>query len=231
MSKNGLRAILTKEEIVPTRTARDFLDQSQAVDDVYKSHVRTYIPLQTGSDEASGVKSFAKKFIKQVKEQRSPRGYITADFGYGKTSAGLFVWEQAQENRLVAVPPFSLSRLEDLLDATTGWVVYILEKTAPTLVDKALSIYQSYRDRDLAKMADVYGVTVEQAERMLADGRLQLEIKPKDIVEFFVRMTDVVLEAGFEGLIVIPDELQQYLEPEIKSGKVGNLDQRNRKSV
>lgn len=223
MSKEGLRAILTKEEIVPTSTAQDFLNQAKAVDDVYKQHVRTYIPLQTGSDEASGVTAFAKKFIKQVKEKRSPRGYITADFGYGKTSAGLFVWEQAQENRLIAVPPFSLTRLEDLLDATTGWVAYILGKTAPNFVDNILQIYGSYRDRDLSNIAERYGVTLEQAEQMLADGRLQLEIKPKDIVTFFVQITDVVLEAGFEGLIVIPDELQQYLAPEIKSGKIDPL--------
>lgn len=223
MKMDGLRAILDKDEIVPTRIARDFLDHPQEVDDLYKHHVRTYIPLRTGSDEASGVNDFSKKFVRQVKEARSPRGYITADFGYGKTSAGLFVWQQAQEARLVAVPPFKLNRLEDLLDATAGWIAYILQKTTPTLVERVNDTYRFYHDRELESITQRYGVTLEQAQRMYQDQALQLNITPKDIVRFFVQMTDIVLDAGFEGLVVIPDELQQYLEPEIKSGKVDPL--------
>lgn len=223
MNTNGLQAILEKDEIVPTRLARDFLDHPQEVDDLYKHHVRTYIPLQTGSDEASGVQDFSKKFIKQVKDARAPRGYITADFGYGKTSAGLFVWQQAQNARLIAVPPFKLNRLEDLLDATAGWLAFIFEKTVPALTKSVIEVYRFYHDRELESVAQRYGVTLEQAQRMYEDQALQLSITPKDIVRFFVQMTELVLEAGFEGLVVIPDELQQYLEPEIKSGKIDPL--------
>lgn len=143
MTIDGLRTILEKEEVVPTRLARDFLENSQVVDDIYKHHVRTYIPLQTGSDEASGVNDFAKRFIQQVKDARAPRGYITADFGYGKTSAGLFVWQKAQDARLIAIPPFKLNRLEDLLDATAGWLAYIFDKNVPHLVQRVVEIYKS----------------------------------------------------------------------------------------
>jgi hypothetical protein len=66
-------------------------------------------------------------------------------------------------------------------------------------------------------------VTPEQALRMVEDGVLLLNITPNEIVRFFTQMTELVREAGFEGLVVIPDELQQYLEPEIKSGKVDPL--------
>lgn len=220
MNTNGLQAILEKDEIVPTRLARDFLDHPQEVDDLYKHHVRTYIPLQTGSDEASGVQNFSKRFIKQVKDARAPRGYITADFGYGKTSAGLFVWQQAQSARLVAVPPFRLNRLEDLIDATAGWVTFILEKTVPSLTERVMEVYRFYQDREIESIAQRYGVTLEQAQRMYDDRALQLSVSPNDIVQFFAEVTELVLQAGFEGLVVIPDELQQYLEPEIKSGKI-----------
>jgi len=223
MNLEGLRAIVNKDEIVPTRQASDFLAGSQEIDDLYKHHVRTYIPLQSGSDEASGVTAFASRFIRQVKEAKAPRGYITADFGYGKTSAGLFVWQKAQDARLVAVPPFKLNRLEDLLDATAGWVAYILGKTVPNLVEKAVEIYQLFQNRELDSIAKRYGVTLDQAERMYSDRALQLNITPQDIVRFFEQMTSLVIDAGFEGLVVIPDELQQYLDPEIKSGKIDPL--------
>jgi hypothetical protein len=58
---------------------------------------------------------------------------------------------------------------------------------------------------------------------MYSDQALQLNIVPREIVRFFVQMTDLVQKAGFEGLVIIPDELQQYLEPEIKSGRVDPL--------
>lgn len=223
MNFDGLHAILNKEEVIPTRQAQDFLNDSQEIDDIYKNHVRTYIPLQSGIDEASGVLAFASKFIRQIKDARAPRGYITADFGYGKTSAGLFVWQKAQDARLIAVPPFRLSRLEDLLDATAGWVAYILGKSVPQFVERVAEIYRFYHDRELGDLAKRYGVTLEQAERMYSDRALQLSIAPKEIVRFFVEMTELVQAAGFEGLVIVPDELQQYLEPEIKSGKVDPL--------
>jgi hypothetical protein len=223
MNFGGLQAILHKEEVIPTRQARDFLNNAQEIDDVYKHHVRTYIPLQTGTDEASGVLAFASRFIRQIKESRAPRGYITADFGYGKTSAGLFVWQKAQEARLIAVPPFRLNRLEDLLDATAGWIAYIFGKSVPQMVERVIDIYRFYHDRELEAIAKRYGMTLDQAERMYSDQALQLNIVPKEIVRFFAQMTDLVREAGFEGLVIIPDELQQYLEPEIKSGKVDPL--------
>lgn len=223
MKTEGLRAILEKEEIVATRLARDFIESPQIADDLYKHYVRTYIPLQPGSDEASGVEGFAKKFIKQVKEARAPRGYITADFGYGKTSAGLFVWQQAQNARLIAVPPFKLNRLEDLLEATAGWMAFIFERNVPTLVERVHEIYHFYTNRNLQHIAQRYGMSIEQVQNMYEDKTLQLDVTPKDIVSFFVKMTDLALEGGFEGLVLIPDELQQYLEPQIKSGRVDPL--------
>lgn len=223
MNIDGLRVILEKREIVPTRLARDIFDHPQDVNDIYKHHVRTYIPIQMDSDGAAGVSDFARKFIKQIKDERAPRGYITADFGYGKTSAGLFIWEEAQKANLIAVPPFKLGCLEDILDAVAGWVKFIFEKNVPQKVGKVLEVYHFYKDRELENISDRYGVTYDQAKRMYEDQALQLSITPKDIVSFLVQITELTLNAGYEGLVVIPDELQQYLEPEIKSGIVDPL--------
>ena len=42
MNFDGLQAILNKEEVIPTRQARDFLNNAQEINDLYKHHVRTY---------------------------------------------------------------------------------------------------------------------------------------------------------------------------------------------
>ena len=121
--------------------------------------------------------------------------------------------------RLAVVPPFSLNRLEDFLDATAGWVVYTLNKTAPALVNQALERYNFYHDRSVETTALRYNMPPEQAVQMARDGVLLLTATPNEIVGFFKEMTQFVQAAGFDGLVVIADELQQYFEPEIKSGK------------
>ncbi len=92
MSLEGLQAILSKEEIVATQRATDLLERPEAVDEAYKRHVRTYIPLgrqaengQTGQTVAS----FERQVIQEVKQGGALRGYLTAEYGYGKTSTAL----------------------------------------------------------------------------------------------------------------------------------------------
>ena len=46
-----------------------------------------------------------------------------------------------------------------------------------------------------------------------------LELAPEDISHFFCGLTELAQEAGFLGLVVIADEVQQYLEPEDKGWK------------
>ena len=51
MNLEGLNAILTKEEVIATQTAEALLERPREVDDAYKAHVRTYVPLHAGRGE------------------------------------------------------------------------------------------------------------------------------------------------------------------------------------
>src|SRR5258708_22720336 len=221
MSLEGLNAILNKEEVIATRRAVDLRERPEEVDATYKAHVRTYVPMQGGAsaDERLSVQEFGKRFIQQTRNQRAPRGYITADFGYGKTSTGLYIWNEASEANFVAVPPFQLNKLFDFVEATFGWVDYMLGRSKPSLREDAAQIYQFYSNRSLEAIASRYQGSIETLQGMYQAGLLNLELTPADILGFFKQMTDLVMQAGFDGLIVIADEVQQYLEPEIKSGK------------
>lgn len=221
MNLDGLRAIRHKQEIIPTRTAQDLIDRPKDVDDVYKDHSRTYVPLH-GRNE-SGIEPLVNNFIRHVKEKRVPRGIISADFGYGKTSAGLYLWQKANDARIIAVPPFGMTQLEDFVHATYGWVRYCLSESVPALVPQAEVIYKRYIERSIEALAKRYSASSENLTQMVNDGRVRLDIVPRDIVAFFKEMTSLVRQANFNGLIVIADELQQYLDPEIKSGKVEPL--------
>src|SRR5690606_17332317 len=89
MNLEGLQAILEKEEIVATQRAEDLYLRPEFVDRVYKGHVRTYIPFgrqSSGSDSGQSVVEFERRVMNEVKQGGAIRGYITAEYGHGKTS-------------------------------------------------------------------------------------------------------------------------------------------------
>ncbi len=220
MSVDGLNAILNKEEVIVTRHAHDFIERPKAVDDIYRMHLRTYVPMHSGANrDQQTVEGFTKKFIGHVTERRVPRGYITADFGYGKTSTGLFLWGQAEDAGQLVVPPFQLSTLSDFLTATAGWVHYRLGQTIPSLQERAAEIYREAVAQSVEDVAAKYDMTIEAAQRLIEDKPQVQELSTADLVRFFNAVTELSLEAGFNGLLVIADEVQQYLEPQIKAGK------------
>lgn len=223
MSLEGLQAILDKEEIVATQRAEDLLTRPDIVDRVYEGHVRTYIPLSrqaSGNENGQGVIEFERRVIREIKQAGAIRGYITAEYGHGKTSTALYLWKRAREENILAVPPFQLNKLTDFLRATYGWVRYEIQRTRPqsATVQAADILYNSLIDRGAESIAQQYNMTLPDAQRMAREKPEILEITPADYIHFFEEMTHLAEEAGFEGLLIIADELQQYIDPEIKQG-------------
>lgn len=215
----GLKAVIEKDEIVPTRRAQDFLERPEEVHNTYHFHAQTYIPIQIVSDDSqTGVDGFAKRLITQVKNGRSPRGYIVGEFGYGKTSAGLYIWEQAVNANLIALPPFQLNKISDFIDATAGWVGYQLGRVSPQHQREAENIYRQYIHNNLEALANQYQNDIATLEQMYADGLLNLSLTGNRVLDFFRKMAALVQDAGFDGLVLMADEIQQYLTPQINEG-------------
>jgi hypothetical protein len=139
-----------------------------------------------------------------------PRGYIAAGYGYGKTTSGLYLWQKAQEAHMVAVPPFTMNRLPDLIEATYGWLHYKLRQSRPNLAILLDQLYQRTINRSLEQIARERGLDVAQMEGLYRDGLLLPDLKPNDYVSFFEEATRLAQEADFKGLLILPDELQQY---------------------
>ncbi len=221
MSLEGLQAILSKEEIVATQRATDLLERAEAVDEAYKRHVRTYVPLGRQVDNGAGgqsVANFERQVIQEVRQGGAIRGYLTAEYGYGKTSTALYLWERARAANILVTPPFQLNRLTDLIVGCYGWARYELKRTRPNLVDEARAIYESVMERNAETLARQYHIDVAAARRMAQDKPEILDLGPADYIRFFEDMTHLAQQAGFEGVLILADEVQQYIEPEIKSG-------------
>jgi hypothetical protein len=221
MAIEGLRIVLEKEAVVGTPTADQLVQAPDAVDEQFMRHVRSYVPLgrATGSGEDTiSVTEYEKRLIALVKEAKAPKGYITADFGYGKTSTALYLWHRCREAGLLAVPPFRLGKLDDLILATYGWARYEFGRRAPTLVARLDELYRRYSERSVEADAGGDADRAALLHELLREGRYTLALGAIDYLNFFEQITDVARDAGFEGLILLPDEVQQYIEPAVRAG-------------
>lgn len=211
MSAQGLDAVLNKNEIVSTHIAQDMIDHPELVEDGYRRHVRTYIPISRTADAEDSVERFANRLFRAIKERKAPRGYLTARYGYGKTSTAVHLWHTAEEGQnLVAVPPFTLTSLRDLITATHGWVRYRIAQRHPALVSELDGLYQRVLDIGAKALAQRRGIPEAVLYEMISAGEANLELRANDYVQYFEGVSALVIQSGYSGLLVMPDEIQQY---------------------
>jgi hypothetical protein len=114
-----LDVVLQKQPIIATWTAQDILDRPEVVRDNYLQHVRSFVIIgkvkSTSDEEQFTIADYEKRLLKLVKSKGAAKGYITADYGYGKTSTAAFIWQQCEQAEIVAVPPFQIQKLDHLL--------------------------------------------------------------------------------------------------------------------
>ena len=218
MSLEGLDYVLNKQEVVPTVSADDLFRQPERVETDYRRHVRTYVPISRaaeGQEGALNVDEFVRRTIRGVKDGKALRGHLTADFGYGKTTTALYLWQKAEEANLIAVPPFQMLQLPNLVMATHGWVRHRLTVRRPDLLAQLDDLYAEVTGRSLEREAQAKHIPLHTLKEYFQQGRFVLELQATEYVSYFERITDFILQAGYEGLLVMPDEIQQYIEPNI----------------
>jgi len=208
----GLQYILDKKIVVSTVNANDLLRAPHEVDSTYDHHAATFIPLGDVGD-------YVHHFRKAVEKSKTPKGMVVAPYGYGKTSTLIFIWHECEEAGLVAVPPFFCTSLLDILEAIYAWTKYRLEQRQPDLVKALDEVHYKYAAATIEEMATRYSeehglaklTAANVLNDLLAKGSLVLELTPANLLFFLDETLNIVLEAGFEGLAVFPDEFQQYI--------------------
>lgn len=221
MALEGLNVVLEKEAVVPTPTADRLVSAPDAVDAAFLRHVRSYVPFgraSGGEEDVLSIADYERRLIEKVKSNGAPKGYITADFGYGKTSSALYLWDRCRTAKLLAVPLFQLGKLDDLIHATYGWARYEFSRVAPGLVPEVDALYKSYSERSIESDAGGDAAVATALRALQAAGRYHLTLVATDYITFFERLIGLARQAGFTGLVVLPDEVQQYLDPVIRGG-------------
>lgn len=201
--------------IISTYSATDLVENAHAVEDNYRQYTGTHISMgDTEEFEASLYESLTES-------DRPTKGFLYAPYGYGKTSTAVNIWANLAEQDIIAVPPFTFTSFSDLIEATYGWIRFVFEDTAPEYIDELEEIHESYLQQEAEEFAEEAGdeydkLNNDQLQELVSQWvdqkGLNLRIDPVTLANFFNDCTELVLDAGFNGLVVLPDELQQYFK-------------------
>lgn len=203
----------TLRAIVDTARAEDLERQPEAIRTRYEPYAASYFVIEP-------VKQVEQRLVHELRGRRSVTGYLSADFGYGKTATAIYLWKCCLDSDLVAVPPFLFRRLKDLMQATKGWLAYQLHHTQPRLVarlEEACRAHAARSVEELAKeIAAQQGLSELKARAIVQEyiARQRDVTATPSLLDFLREATGLAQEAGFKGLVVFADETQEFVRAE-----------------
>lgn len=205
MSDPRLTALREKDPVIGTYHADSLVQSPTTVEQTYSVHATTHMAMGDTS-------TFVDKLIHWTRYNRGcVVGAIAGPYGYGKTSTAVHLWRECEQHGVIAVPPFSWRRLEDIMAATHAWVEYRLGQIAPDQRGPLTALYERYQQQSLAKLAAETGVSHEGLHDLLQRGRLNLSVQPSDVIQFLAEVSALLGAVDRDGPVVFTDELQVTL--------------------
>lgn len=219
MSISDLDLILNKDAIIATYPASHLRSNPEQVEQMYRAHAKTHIPLGDTS-------RYVDTIFKWVggKNKGSFIGAVVGDYGHGKTSFQVHIWEESAERKVFAVPPFSWKKVADMIEGAAAWTDFMLAKNHPDQARQAKKIYEKYREKNLRETAEKVsqqtGQNIEDVIRSLSalidqGASVGMEIAPDQFLDYCEDLTVVIKEAGYTGLLMLIDE------PEVAAKELG----------
>ena len=199
-----LEKLRNMDPVIGTFTARELLSSPDFVNRVYLEHAQTHMSLGDTSKYVATLLRWART------NKGTAIGAIAGEYGYGKTSTAIHLWQQCEQARVIAVPPFEWHRLQDIIDATWAWVRYRVGQIQPGAVAQLDQIYERYREKSIQEFADEAGIPVSKVQELLEQRRVSLRCHPEDVIEFLAEVSQLLEGDALQlsGPIVFTDELQ-----------------------
>lgn len=216
MGFEDLDILLNKECIIGTYTASELIENPNVIERVYAAYARTHVPLGDTAAYVGTVKKYLtggtrKAFI----------GCVVGEYGHGKTSFLVHVWDQCTAQKVLCVPPFKMDRVARCMQTVAEWVAYVLSQEHADLAEEVRAVSRKYQDTNLEetarKIAEEEGSDFELVLALLRNlvdnGKLTLDFehKPGDFLNFLSELTVIVQKSGWKGLLVLIDEPQHAI--------------------
>jgi hypothetical protein len=199
--------------IVDTTRAEELERQPEAVRTRYEPYADAYFVIEA-------VKRMEQKLLGELRAGNSVTGYLSADYGYGKTATAVYLWKRCLDSEIVAVPPFLFRQLKDIMLATKGWLAYQLRQTHPTLLPQLETAYQQYAEQSHEELAESIaaqqGISKNKALAIVREHLAQRRdlTTSTALLNFLDKATELAVQAGFKGLVIFADESQEFLRTE-----------------
>jgi len=215
-----LDLILNKDAIITTFPVKYLISTPEDVENVYRAHARTHIPL-------GDTNKYVDTIFKWIGggNQGAFIGAVVGDYGHGKTSFQVHVWNCSEERKVFSVPPFKWEKVSDIIDGVDAWIQYIIGKTHAQVAVKAKNLYESFKEKSLREQAEQIAKDTKQnaddvyrtlrAMDQSSDSRDIQQVTPERSLDYCEQVTEFVKEAGYSGLLVLLDE------PEVTAKALG----------
>jgi hypothetical protein len=214
MGFEDLDLLLNKECIIGTYGAAELLIDPGQVERVYSTYARTHVSLGDTATYVSTMRQFLTGTFK-----KAFIGGVVGDFGHGKTSFLVHVWHECSAQRILCVPPFKLDRISRCMQTVCEWVAYALREEHSDLSQQALALGREYRNANLEETARKiaqdedkdFDMVVSMLRKLVEMGEYapDFERRPGDFLDFLQRMSTIVQQAGWKGLLVLFDEPEE----------------------
>lgn len=208
-----LNDTLNKDDgIVNTSSATRFKEHPGEIETQYREYARTHLV-------QPDISSFIDTLIDSLEdddETRSIPGYIVGPYGYGKTSTAGKVWHTLEvEKEYIATPPIYFDELQSIVEAVYGWMRYRLSDREDFL-DELEEKYQAKVANNVDDLVDDRDIDDKESlkseiQRLIDEGSIEVDFSVNNVLEFLSECNQIAKEAGYNGLVVIADELQQFV--------------------
>lgn len=208
----GVNVLIEKPPIVATHVGGFSKETELVTTTRYFKEAETYI-------RPGVLGEYQINFLDSIKHRKPTLGCLVAPFGYGKTSAAIDLWDQAQKEGFLAIPPFSCNSIAEMGAAIASGVEIQLGEKDRNFAKEANQAYKKYLESSADRLAkhDVqefkfdYEAALQSIQDKIEKGYLQLEASGIHLLSFIDEIVEIVTAAGYEGLLIIVDEFQQFL--------------------
>lgn len=200
MDISKLQPILNKETILNTAHALELAQAPQDVLTRYQTYALTHVPLGATSQQLANLRRVI------TKNKKCAVGTVVGPFGYGKTSTVVHLWNELRQHKILTIPPFEWVNLQQLVDAVYYWTRFEFSLGPAAYTDSLDAIYERYASAGLDRVGDA--LDPETARDWFERGRLNLDLRPQEVLTFYSAVTELAQQAGYEGLAIFTDELQ-----------------------
>ncbi|MCC5637618.1 hypothetical protein LC593_17585 [Nostoc sp. CHAB 5844] len=208
--KRLLEQLDSIQAIVDTVSPSQIESEPKSVARDYELYADSYHPLEQ-------VKKLRDNLIDEIGKGKPVNGYLSADYGYGKTATLIYFWSECRQNKIVAVPPFKFKELSNLMVATYSWIKATLEQSSPALVPEIEALYSQYglksQQEQAAEIARKWKISEDKALKIIQE--LKTDTTNTDnVLNFWRDSVSILRKAGFKGLAIFADECQEFLRTE-----------------